>query len=52
MNNIERVMADALLAGAKLLYPVTLVGEAIKVAEFQDSEGNRIALLDKAICAD
>ncbi|ELM3615877.1 VOC family protein [Aeromonas sobria] len=52
VNNIERVMAGALLAGAKLLYPVTQVGEAIKVAEFQDSEGNRIALLDKAICAD
>ncbi|PTT48631.1 VOC family protein [Aeromonas sp. HMWF016] len=52
VNNIDRVMADALSAGAKLLYPVTLVGEAIKVAEFQDSEGNRIALLDKAICAD
>ncbi|MFM5259996.1 VOC family protein [Aeromonas veronii] len=52
VNNIERVMADALLAGAKLLYPVTLVGEAIKVADFQDSEGNRIAFLDKAICSD
>lgn len=52
VNNIDRVMAAALSAGAKLLYPVTLVGEVIKVAEFQDSEGNRIALLDKAICAD
>ncbi|ENC6382753.1 VOC family protein [Aeromonas veronii] len=52
VNNIDRVMGAALSAGAKLLYPVTLVGEAIKVAEFQDSEGNRIALLDKAICAD
>ncbi|MGL6349143.1 MAG: VOC family protein [Aeromonas sp.] len=52
VNNLDRVMAAALSAGAKLLYPVTLVGEAIKVAEFQDSEGNRSALLDKAICAD
>ncbi|MFM5728293.1 MAG: VOC family protein [Aeromonas veronii] len=52
VNDIERVMADALSVGARLLYPVTRVGEAIKVAEFQDSEGNRIALLDKAICAD
>ena len=52
VNNIDRVMAAALSAGAKLLYPVTRVGEVIKVAEFQDSEGNRIALLDKAICAD
>ena len=52
VNNIERVMAGALLAGARLLYPATQVGEAIKVAEFQDSEGNRIALLDKGICAD
>ncbi|MBS4696163.1 VOC family protein [Aeromonas allosaccharophila] len=52
VNDIERVMADALSAGARLLYPVTRVGEAITVAEFQDSEGNRIALLDKAICAD
>ena len=47
VNNIDRVMAAALSAGAKLLYPVTLVGAAIKVAEFQDLEGNRIALQER-----
>ncbi|MFC5707141.1 VOC family protein [Aeromonas eucrenophila] len=41
---IERVMARALEAGAGELYPVTQVSEQIRVAEFQDSEGNRIAL--------
>ncbi|MOA65893.1 Glyoxalase-like domain protein [compost metagenome] len=41
---IERVMAQALEAGAGELYPVTQVSEQIRVAEFQDPEGNRIAL--------
>ena len=52
VTDIERVMAAVLLAGAKTLYPVTQVGETIKVAEFQDSEGNRIALLDKTCRSD
>lgn len=41
--DIEQVMASALLAGAQRLYPVTRVGDTIRVAEFQDPEGNRIA---------
>ncbi|WOX54570.1 VOC family protein [Aeromonas sp. CD] len=44
ISEIERVMATALQAGAGELYPVTRVGDGIKVAEFQDLEGNRIAL--------
>ncbi|HAU4891216.1 TPA: VOC family protein [Aeromonas hydrophila] len=44
VSEIERVMATAQAAGARLLYPVTKVSEGIKVAEFQDPEGNRIAL--------
>jgi len=46
--DIEQVMASALLAGAKSLYPVTRVGDTIRVAEFQDPEGNRIALQETA----
>lgn len=48
VTDIEQVMAAALLAGAKTLYPITQVGEVFKVAEFQDPEGNRIALLERA----
>ncbi|MFA7261076.1 MAG: VOC family protein [Aeromonas bestiarum] len=48
VTDIEQVMASALLAGAKSLYPVTRVGDAIRVAEFQDPEGNRIALQETA----
>ena len=42
--DIEQTMASALHAGACSLYPVTMVMNRFKVAEFQDSEGNRIAL--------
>lgn len=48
VTDIEQVMASALLAGAKSLYPVTRVGDIIRVAEFQDPEGNRIALQETA----
>ncbi|WP_438834540.1 VOC family protein [Aeromonas oralensis] len=47
VSEIERVMVTAQEAGARLLYPVTKVGEGIKVAEFQDLEGNRIALQER-----
>jgi predicted enzyme related to lactoylglutathione lyase len=46
--DIEQVMASALLAGAQCLYPVTRVSDTIRVAEFQDPEGNRIALQETA----
>jgi uncharacterized protein len=48
VTDIEQVMASALLAGANSLYPVTRVGDIIRVAEFQDPEGNRIALQETA----
>lgn len=48
VGDIERAMARALGAGAKVLYPVTRVSEQIRVAEFQDCEGNRIALQEMA----
>lgn len=44
VNDIEKAMARALLAGAEALYPITRVTDNIKVAEFKDTEGNRIAL--------
>ncbi|MGY3904680.1 VOC family protein [Aeromonas lusitana] len=48
VGDIELAMARALGAGAKVLYPVTRVSEQIRVAEFQDPEGNRIALQEMA----
>lgn len=48
VGDIERALDRALGAGAKVLYPVTRVSEQIRVAEFQDSEGNRIALQEMA----
>lgn len=42
--DIEKAMERALLIGAEELYPITRVTETIKVAEFKDTEGNRIAL--------
>lgn len=42
--SIEETLSTAANFGAKILYPKTSVGEHGYVAEFQDSEGNRIAL--------
>jgi hypothetical protein len=42
--DIDAVMARAAARGAKVLYPKKDIGEAGFVAEFEDSEGNRIAL--------
>lgn len=42
--DIVDTMKRAKAAGGKELYPITDVGEFGKVAEFRDSEGNRIAL--------
>jgi uncharacterized protein len=42
--DIDAVMAKAVTAGAKPLYPKKSIGAAGFVAEFEDSEGNRIAL--------
>ena len=43
-KNIEQTLARAIAAGGQELYPVTSVGKLGWVAEFEDSEGNRIAL--------
>jgi len=43
-ENIEETLQKVLLAGGKILYPLTSVGEWGSVAEFEDSEGNCIAL--------
>ena len=37
-------LARALASGGACLYPVTRVGESLRVAECRDCEGNRIAL--------
>jgi predicted enzyme related to lactoylglutathione lyase len=42
--DIDRVMARALTAGGRSLYPKKDIGANGWVAEFEDSEGNRIAL--------
>lgn len=41
---IDPVISRALAAGGKVLYPKNNIGKAGYVAEFEDSEGNRIAL--------
>jgi len=43
-DNIEETLQKVLLAGGKILYPLTSIGEWGSVAEFEDSEGNCIAL--------
>lgn len=42
--NIDRVLARAIMLGSRVLYEKKDLGEAGFVAEFEDSEGNRIAL--------
>lgn len=42
--DIDKTLHKALQAGAVELYPVTEVSQGIRVAEFKDPEGNRIAL--------
>jgi predicted enzyme related to lactoylglutathione lyase len=42
--DLDAVLARAQQRGAAMLYPPKDVGEAGRVAEFEDSEGNRIAL--------
>lgn len=44
VDDVAATLARALDRGAQLLYPATDVGEQGVVAEFADSEGNRIAL--------
>ncbi|MFO7651494.1 MAG: VOC family protein [bacterium] len=43
-DNIDETLARVLSNGGNVLYPKTSVGDLGWVAEFQDVEGNRIAL--------
>ena len=45
--NIDVLLHKVIQMGGKVLYPKTSVGNNSFVAEFLDSEGNRIALLSK-----
>jgi predicted enzyme related to lactoylglutathione lyase len=44
VHDVAGTLARASEVGGTLLYPVTEIGEQGVVAEFADSEGNRIAL--------
>jgi hypothetical protein len=46
-DDIEKNLELAVNNGGKMLYPKTSVGELGFVAEFEDCEGNRIALHSK-----
>jgi predicted enzyme related to lactoylglutathione lyase len=43
-DHIDDILSKANANGGKTLYPKTSIGELGWVAEFEDSEGNRIAL--------
>lgn len=47
-TNIEKTLELVLAQGGKILYPKTSTGEYGFVAEFEDSEGNRIGLHENA----
>lgn len=46
-ENIDDVLKKVKEQGGQVLYPKTSVGQYGFVAEFEDSEGNRIALTEK-----
>ncbi len=50
VDDVAATLARAVGRGAEVLYPVTDVGEQGAVAEFSDSEGNRIACAGPASC--
>lgn len=43
-EDIDKTLKTAISSGGKILYPITSNGDLGFVAEFEDSEGNRIAL--------
>ncbi|PRX54187.1 VOC family protein [Flagellimonas meridianipacifica] len=45
--DIENTLENIVENGGTILYPITSIGELGSVAEFEDSEGNRIALHQK-----
>jgi len=47
-KNIDQTLQKAVGNGGKILYPKTSNGDLGFVAEFEDSEGNRIALHESA----
>ena len=46
-TDIDAILQKAVEAGGEILYPKTSNGELGHVAEFKDSEGNRMALHQK-----
>jgi predicted enzyme related to lactoylglutathione lyase len=48
VEDVAATLARAIDRGAELLYPVTDVGDQGVVAEFGDTEGNRIAVVGPA----
>lgn len=46
-ESIENTLSKVEKNGGKMLYPKTMIGDLGFVAEFEDSEGNRIALHSK-----
>ena len=50
VDDVAGTLARASERGGSLLYPVTEIGEQGVVAEFADSEGNRIALSGPSPC--
>ncbi|WP_207759253.1 VOC family protein [Sandarakinorhabdus cyanobacteriorum] len=45
VEDVDAVLARAVAAGGRVLYPKKDIGPAGWVGEFEDSEGNRIALI-------
>jgi predicted enzyme related to lactoylglutathione lyase len=45
-EGIDKTLSRASLAGAKVLFPKAKAGEYAYVAEIEDSEGNRIGLME------
>lgn len=44
VSDMDAVLAKAVELGSEVLFPKTMAGENIYVAEIADSEGNRIAI--------
>jgi predicted enzyme related to lactoylglutathione lyase len=44
VDDIDLVLERVIAQGGEVLYPKTSIGELGHVAEFRDSEGNRVAL--------
>lgn len=49
VDDVAATLARAIAAGGRECYPVTQVADDLVVAEFVDSEGNRVALSGPAI---